>query len=526
MKKLTACVMAFAAMALTMTSCTKEENTEAVDLQFSVEENEYTNDVKTHLEGTELYWDINDQIVLYDAQGNSAIYKILEGGAHPRARWIQHTNPQRPFNFESESIYSFYPKNTALASGDRNVMQLPAVQRTNAGELKEFPMYGFGTFDHFNFKNVCGVVRFMLTGDVALDSIVVTTDKKVNGRFNVRINDLVTPLSYGSTNYGTKSVCLKFNQRLALNGTAQAVNVTLPALEYNVFDVTFYSEGRAYTMRNTNAITISRTNYKVINRTLNSNTFETIAEGTTNMAFSLGPNGNAFIAKGNLQYIGGTGRYWRIADNGFDCVGGSQFTRVGNTEDRDVFAWGANRYNLPSSSRYGGNTINIWPGSANKAAYGYLNIEEDLAGVNDWANNVKRNADNSLNWQTPSVEQMAALLYFNTKVNVTLDFVNVSGLLVISDYATITAPAEGAHLTKAQWNELVEAGAAFFPNTYYRNTDNTKIKQNLGSFTGSKYWTVSYDDARHAFCYDMMSEDIFESALKTDGCFVRPIVLL
>ena len=64
MKKLTICAIAIAALAMTMTSCKKNEATIPDSINVTVEENEILNDMKTHLVGTQLFWDeVVDRLV-------------------------------------------------------------------------------------------------------------------------------------------------------------------------------------------------------------------------------------------------------------------------------------------------------------------------------------------------------------------------------------------------------------------------------------------------------------------------------
>jgi hypothetical protein len=108
MKKIFVSIVAVAAMALSFTSCNKEENAIAKNLNIPLEENEIMNDVKTHLDGIHIMWDNNDQIICMDNDEHTAIYQMLnENGIATERVFVR--NSYGIFNPESSTIWAFYP---------------------------------------------------------------------------------------------------------------------------------------------------------------------------------------------------------------------------------------------------------------------------------------------------------------------------------------------------------------------------------------------------------------------------------
>lgn len=527
MKKFNVCIFAVAAMAMAMTSCNKEEALNQGSVFVSVEENEITNNTKTHLEGDHLYWDNDDRLVLYDNSGNAATYTANTSVYPTEFEFQYHVNPAAPFNRDNAPLSSVYPE--ASRFGNQSRIFLPYIQTTNNGELKEFPMFGKGTFNHFVFKNVCGVIRMSVKGNVTLDSIAITTDKKVNGVFNVNYTESENEPQVeniledaGRDNNGTKTVVLHIANPIALNATTPTeINMYVPATTYGVFNITFFAGSQSYTLRNTQNITISRTHFSMLPVNLSQLTAVDFVYGSTNVAFNLNENGTrqAYIAKGNIQYIGGTkNRKWFIADNGFDCIGFGQKEYNMQEDDRDIFAWGANGI-VDLRGNILGNYVFIWKRGEVNAFMCYNGTE--LANNNDWGTNSYKNADNNRTWKTPTMEEFENILDNNNHGMVTV--MGVRGMLIVPG-RTLTVNND-ATLTKEQWNTYEAAGAAFFPMTYYRTTNNWVEWNYLMRNDASMYWTANSDanNTDNALAYVLGLDGA--SQPKTNGGFVRLISL-
>lgn len=505
MKKVKACAFAVAAMTMAMVSCNKEEAVNHESLLATVEQNEAIANAKTHFVGSEQFWDNGDRVSIWDASGRGSYWHVnTVDGANVVFVFDQDVNTSRPFDEYDGDLVAYYPLN---AKANRGYYYIPAVQTSAAGEMRGFPMYGEGPHGQLKFKNICSIVRLNVKGDMAIDSVSITTDKKMNGKLTMQLteNDLLTSVSAG--NNGTNVAMLKFDNALQLNTTtATPINMYVPAGEYKYFNITFYSNGTARTIRNTADVTLIRSNAKTLALTLNSGDFDPFYYGTTGAEFSLGDGQTCYVAKGNLTYVGGVGAnycYWRIADHGFACVGTQQFGANG-TADRDAFCWGANGYVYQGSTNLWGNLLKI-----HNVVYSTDNV---LSGLSDWANNNKRNADLNLNWMTPSQAQMTALLSNNHHFAATV--LGVNGVVLVP--AGVNNLDETvASLTKEQWNAYEAAGCAFFPNAYRRN--------NKATANGSFYWTsTGVAGQNNAYAWNL--NDVVSTA-KNTSCFVRMIAL-
>lgn len=492
MKKVKVFVFAVAAMSMAMTSCNKEEAVDHSVIEFSVENNEIFNEAKTHLNGTDLLWDDGDVFALWDGSGRGSRWKVrsTDGNANT-LEFVQNTNNAQPFDENDGDLYAVYP--TSISEGRHSVV-LPYEQLSAQGELKNFPMYAEGPAYGLHFLNLCGVVRLKLTGNLAIDSIAITTEQRISGRFIVDFSDVTIANTHPLTvqdgaSYGTNTVMAKYPAGgLTLSSSVKEANIYIPAGTYSVFNITFYANGKYYTMRNVDPITIMRTQFKSITKTLDASKFEDCYYGTTNAQFVLGSS-MCYIAKGNLTYIGKNFGYWRVADNGFDGLSDYQARVFSGIEDRDLFGWGANYYYYQGTSTPRGNGVGL------ATRNGYKTGVNSLTGNNTWAwNNIRNINRTDLTWRTPSHQDAVAILNGNTHFTTKLTFVGAEGI-----EGTVIRPANCnlgalANMTKEQWNVYEEAGCAFFPNTYHR-----LYGGNAGE--GSIYWTSDAADDDKAYTF-------------------------
>ena len=497
MKKIFISIVAVATVAFTFTSCNKEEASSSKYLNIPFEENEIMNEAKTHLEGTNLYWDNGDRFTIMDASLNTAIYKMNINNhtilGHEFVRNVRGT-----FDENNGTLSGFYPT-TICYSYITNEVRLPNVQTSQAGELREFPMFVRGPITDMNtrFRNICGVERLFLTGDIAIDSISITTDKYINGHFVVNLGNLDHPLTYGRGSHinpahahGTKTNTLVFNHPLQLTSTAQEVNIYLPADTYTKFDVTFYSNGKKYIVRNgNNPIVISRTQFNTTSLTLSETNFSNFENGLMTGRFNIGNGHYVQFAQGNAERVANVyGTYWRFEDNQWDFVGLNQ-SAASNNMDIDLFAWGATGRN------------GIQPYSQSRV-YNYFGGSE-LSGTSEWGNIRFANGGDQLNsgWRTLTANEMEYILTKHDKAIVTLSFVGITGLIICPEGFTGTCPANNAALTKSEWNQLEKAGCVFFAINSYR-----KVSGNFDNLipaigTTNYFWlnTTTEGDATTAY---------------------------
>ena len=528
MKKLFVSIVAVAAMAFTFTSCNKEENATGKNLNIPFEENEIMNDFKAHLENDNVMWDVNDRFIIMDNDCNTATYLMLSenGNAYDR-QFVR--NEFGTFDATSSQLWAFYPT-SIMYKRTKNEIRLPSIQESQAGEAKDYPMYAQGAPSDptFTWRNTCGIERLTLTGDVAIDSISITTDRNLNGHFRVNINDLDNMLAYGSSSrntpaygHGTKTNTLVFGTRLGtsfhpaplqLTSTPQEVNIYVPAGDYQKFHITFYSNGQRLVVRNTGLWNIDRTHFYTDPINIQSSRFVDFEEGTLTGTFKINSTESVQFAQGNLEYIAKAGSssatYWYLQDNQWDYVGKEQNGRS-NAFDRDLFAWGAT----------GRNGVPIW-GVGNE--YKYYQGGNTLTGTSDWGCLPIRNGGNS-EWRTLTASEMSYILNNHQNAIVTLGFVGVTGLLICPEGFTGTCPAANTVITKAQWNQLEKAGCVFFAiNNYRKNTGNFDTRISTTGTT-SYFWLNTSDDATTAYALkvDANGAQIVNNLHRQIGACVR-----
>ena len=526
MKKVFMSIMAFAAVALTMTSCNKEEAITASNFNVSFEDTEVMNDVKTHFVGHDQVFDQNDVFYIMDGSANIAHYRI-DLNANPN--YIFDRAVRGSFDQNNGVLTAFYPTKIVYNNNVNEVL-LPAVQKTNAGEI-QWPLYAQGTVNDFYFRNLCANHAIYLSGDVALDSITVTTNNYINGFFKVNFSNLTNPLTYGQgtgtsrnsmLGHGTRTYTLRFNSPFQLTNEEQLVRLTVPAGEYSTYIITFYANGKKRTLSNPANVTFERTVTRPSHVELNLSNFVDFVPGALAAEYNVAGEGEApkmvIFSQGNLEYLGLGNHFWRFSDNQFDFRGRYQ-SKIQNQYDRDLFAWGANGYFKAGSLV--GNGIKIW-GANND--FGYSTATE-LTGTSEWGNNKIANAGNTANsgWRTLTEQEMNNLLANYAHAMVTLGFNNKTGLVIFADGAT--AVPDGTVLTKSQWNALQNAGCVFFVADNYRAATGTIENRIPAAGAGSYFWLNNGDansNTASALYVDKVNgATVVNNVPKNVGAFVR-----
>ena len=491
-------VMAFAALAMTMISCNKEEAYVGTNFNVSFEDSEVMNQVKTYFDGHNQYFEEGDEFYIMDGSGNIALYTI-DPNANPNYIF---TNAIRgSFDPENGVLTAFYPR-TIVHNNNPNEVQLSGYQKTRNGEI-QWPLYAQGELQDFQFRNLCGNHSIYLSGNVALDSITITTDQYMSGNFKVDISNLTNPLKYGTGSgtsritamgHGTRTSSLNFRRPFQLTNTEQLVRITVPAGTYQNYIITFYANGKKLVKSNVRPIQIGRTTFNESHITLNATEFVDFTKGALNAQYNVGTSATpryVVFSQGNLEYICLQNQIWRFAENQWDFRGTSQKT-IQNQYDRDLFAWGANGYYKGSNLL--GNRIKVWgEGSGSNARFRFLENENTLSGANEWGNNRIANGGNSEDgdgWRTLTYEEMTNLLANYASAMVTLDFNGKTGLVIFAE--GVTPVADGTTLTKSEWNTLQNAGCVFFLAGGHRAADRTMAN-------GSYYWLNDASSNNKAF---------------------------
>lgn len=509
-------IMAFAALAMTMTSCNKEEATVANNFNVTFEDSEMMNEMmKTHFVGHDQYWDEGDQFYIMDGSGNIAYYHI-DLNANPN--YIFDRAVRGNFSETNGILTAFYPT-SIVYNNKTNEVRLPNTVKSDTGEF-QWPLYAQGTLEDFQFHNICANVSMYLKGDVAIDSISITTDKYINGHFKVDLSN-ANPLQYGvvtgstrstASAHGIKTNTMKFRRPFQLTSEAQLVRMTIPGGTYANLMFTFYANGKKTTKFTDANFTLNAGSFNNLRLELNNADFVEYIPGALKGQFNVAAAGEpanyVVFSQGNLEYVSLPNQIWHFADNQWDFRGTAQ-KKVQNQYDRDLFSWGANGYYTAGS-----NGIYIW-GTGRTFPY---STATELTGTSEWGNNKIVNGGNRANngWRTLTADEMTNLLNNYNHAMVNLGFVNKTGLIIFSDEATPVA--DGTTLTKAEWNELMNNGCIFFLADSYRTGYNATTS------TGSIFWLNSAADADNASCLmvdKVNGPSVVTNCPKGNGGFVR-----
>ena len=234
MKKFTFLAAAMAMMALTMTSCQKEEGILASDITFTATTE--SGNSKTHLEGLNLKWDRNDEIVVMECTHHvSGIYAAtsIDGNC------ATFTAVDVP-TFSANDFVAYYPQSIFWGVQSSTAdLALPATQNYAENSINGFPMYAVAENFTFHFKNLCGVMRLHLQqSGISVRQIKITTNNHdIWGDFELSQTADAFSINACDADGANHTVTLDCGENGVDISTAKDFNIYLPAGEYNAFDI-------------------------------------------------------------------------------------------------------------------------------------------------------------------------------------------------------------------------------------------------------------------------------------------------
>ena len=504
-----------AAVAAVVVSCSKEASNDNVVFKATAEPAAENN--KVALSGGRLLWQAGDQISVYDASSNAAVFGLASGAGTANAEYtkVSGTTPS------ATPYTAVYP--AAIRTGASTV-SLPAVQHSTDGGLQELPMYAVGDDMELKFYHLCGVVRFRLSASsaVSVSRIAVATDRNTNGAATISGSGTSVTLSTPSGSNVTTLSC-EYGQSIA---SGHDFYMYLPAGTYSTFRILFTAADGSICSKSANTgITVERG--KITTITLSNLIF-------TAHRFTVSNSSTVVFSPGNLQYQASTNK-WRFATNQYDIVGsqgapysdlygnvtGSDNANISSSYSGwiDLFGWGTSGWYSGASSYQPWSTsteqADYYPGGAynNNLTGSYANA--------DWGvNNAISNGGNTAGlWRTLTHDEWSYL--FNSRTGCStvggtsngrfaLAQVNgVGGVIVFPDSYThpsgVAAPQNVNYSYPSQswgnnsystsdWTAMQTAGAVFLPAAGCRN--GTTVRS-VGSYSG--YWSSSYYDSDYAW---------------------------
>lgn len=234
MKKFTFLAAAMAMMALTMTSCQKEEGILASDITFTATTE--SGNSKTHLEGLNLKWDMNDEIVVMECTHHvSGIYAATSIDGN----YATFTAVDVP-TFSANDFVAYYPQSIFFGVQSSTAdLALPATQNYAENSINGFPMYAVAENFTFHFKNLCGVMRLHLQqSGISVRQIKITTNNHdIWGDFELSQTADAFSINACDADGANHTVTLDCGENGVDISTAKDFNIYLPAGEYNAFDI-------------------------------------------------------------------------------------------------------------------------------------------------------------------------------------------------------------------------------------------------------------------------------------------------
>ena len=233
MKKLTKIFMAVAALVMAASCITDPTEDLGANLgatgqtTLTVSLGEST---KTHLgdkagDKYPLYWSEGDQISV-----NGETSRALTAGGSEKGAFI----------FDSELVY---PYNVLYPANEKYEVTFPTTQTHTEGTFSagSTPMYGYaeGAGDAIVMQHLTGLLRFDITGEATLASLVVSAEEaQLSGTFAVDCTTGELTAVEGTT---AQSVTLTFGEGLTLGAEATPIYVAVPAGSYGKVSVALYT---------------------------------------------------------------------------------------------------------------------------------------------------------------------------------------------------------------------------------------------------------------------------------------------
>lgn len=498
MKKIVYSIAVISALAVAFASCQKEEKN--IITKFGAHYDNETPAEKTAYNEGVFGWSANDKVKVFDNEEHSGLYTVHPGSVNPYYASI--VANETTVTEESAPYIGIFPASAAI---NKNTLELPTVQHSSDGQLMNVPMYAVTDNDQMRFKNLCGALRIRLHQDgINVRRIVLTTEKIINGRFDVTLDEdnipSLTPSSQeivGYTVNGSYTTALICDESQDIGGEGHIFYLYLPAGTYEHMTLTLYNDEGKITSKSAQNVTITRSKYTKV-AIDGGMTFADPQGAIKNGLFSIRPDRRVRFSKGNLQYHPRNNE-WRFADEQTEVLNTRSLTNLTANSNVwiDLFPFATSGYDgkLPYNR------------TNNYLHTGYYSTVRNIVGTQyDWGlhNPISNGANSPGLWFTMSSSEWGYLMFCrpNALVKHGIGMVQnsagtyVKGLIILPDefvyptgcdelpmntYEEQNAPNATGNwgydrisYTHTQWSQMEENGAAFLPaagyfGTYYVN---------------------------------------------------------
>ena len=427
--------------------------------------------------------------------------------------------------FYAYSPASIYNEKTAPT----NSITLPATYYTDGnGNLIGAPMYAEadGQSRTLKFKNLCGMMCLKLATpglNTYVTKIKITTDKKINGLFNITSftnnQPTIQPPSGETTDDAEKTVELTTFTNIK---TEHNFFIPLPQAEYDALNIKIYTADGGIcnqTMTEGNHLYIQRSQYTLVDLVTN---HTLLFKGRSYFTVSANPAKKVQFSQGNLRYLAkepspGTGtNIWKFADNQYDhCFTSNITSGVQNnyyndrsTEWVDLFGWGTSGANIYpytlgiENNAYGPNNSDIYNSVYDWGKYCAISNGGNQAG--SWYTLQQSEWSHLFTSRTGAANKWARATITNTE-----PLINACGIILLPDNwtcptditTTLTYGNSSTFATNGidlnNWIKLEASGAIFFPltgNLNYNTVSTTHTWRITSTTTDGYYWSSSASD--------------------------------
>lgn len=215
-----------------MTSCTKAE-IHTTEADMAVASAFIEAGTKTSLSGTSVLWTTGDKIQVFsNADINGGTFKLSTGEGTTNAEFYGK-------HLDGSTFYAAYP-NTTTFDGSIFTFILPDEISYTEGSFSEKnnPMLssGQGTLNGFSMKNLCGVLKLSLKGNMELDKLILTFSNDVSGTGTVSAGTTSISMTGGSA--ATKKITMDCDAIQLYNSRYTEFYFVIPPGAYTSLTIT------------------------------------------------------------------------------------------------------------------------------------------------------------------------------------------------------------------------------------------------------------------------------------------------